>query len=619
MKTRIIANIKTIYVKYIVVTLIVLSASLLSPFAPASASEPTIQLEPAQGVAGSVIQVYGSSFTPSAYTGGNSSDTDVNFAKVYFPDTDHLVITTVVDVLGGFTGYFTAGEYPAGSYRVWACDEYADEPVWTDTYLTITPSISLSKSSGYAGEVLDIKGTGYSSLSEVKLLYNGVQFFTVVTDGNGSFNANNVVIPEATGIKNTVTAVDYLGNISSAYFYSRPQKVVIDPVTSRAEEEIRLEGSGFIPGNNISVCFYNTTDIFVEVETIPAIITANNTGQFAALLTVPFCPSGTYIIEASDGINSAAASMKVTTTCYLDRFVGYPGSEVSFNGSGFLPNTITIIKYDDVPLQEVISDNLGNVSANISIPRSTIGDHLISVTDGVNTEIFVFKILSKARLDIDPVNASVGSGIRIEGFGFSPGKVARISFDNSSITEVNVDTEETFSTGFTVPVCTGGEHMITVIDGINEVGTIIKIETQPPPAVILFTPDNIRLTEPAIELVWKEVFDYSGTLYHLQIAASPDFTEESMYIDTDNLTSPTYVFTFANESSNTEYPLLLYWRVRAEDLASNKGTWSSIRILEITSPVTPWTSYTLMTEVTALGGLFIFWLVKKSKQKRNNE
>jgi hypothetical protein len=585
------------------------------PSTQVSANELNIVLQPEQGTAGSVIRVQGSSFTPSVYSSGNSSDTRVNFAQVYFPDTNNLVITAVIDTFGQFTGYFTVGEYPAGTYRVWACDEYNVEPLWTYKYLTITPQLTISKSSGYAGEVIDIKGTGYSSLSEIRILFNGNLLSTVISNENGSFQTNGVVIPEDTGAKNTIIAVDPIGNISSAYFYSRAQKVIIYPETCRSQDEVSLEGSGFTPGNKISVCLYNTSDIFIEIETTPKVVTANATGHFTAILKVPFCPSGTYILETSDSTNRAAASLNVLTTCKLDRLVGFPGSEVSFNGSGFLPNTITIISYDDTPLQEVSSDSMGKVSAKISIPQSIVGNHTISVTDGVNDESFIFTILSRARLEVDPVNASIGSGVKTNGSGFTPGKVAAISFDNTLVAEVDIDTEGTFSSGFTVPVCQGGEHKISVADGTNAESAILNIETQPPPAVTLLTPDNLQLKEPVINLLWEEVFDFSGIFYHLQIATSPDFTEESMRFEADNLTLPAYIYTVNNEeAANINYPLTLYWRVRAEDLASNKGTWSSIRIFEIASPGSTWSSISLITEVAALSGLFVFWLVKKKRR-----
>lgn len=615
MNSKVISYITTITMKYFRVLLIAVIIYLMTPSMQVSANELAIVLQPGQGTAGSVIQVQGSSFTPSLYTSGNLSDTRVNFAKVYFPDTTNLVITTVIDAFGQFTGYFTVGEYPAGTYRVWACDEYAVEPVWTYMYLTIMPRITISKSSGYAGEVINIKGTGYSSLTEVRILYNGILLSTAVSNENGSFQTNGVVIPEDTGAKNTIIAVDPIGNISSVYFYSRAQKVTIYPETCRSDDEVHLEGSGFTPGSNISVCLYNTSDIFIEIETTPAVVTANDTGQFTALLKVPFCPSGTYILEASDGINRAAASLNVLTTCKLDRFVGFPGSEVSFNGSGFLPNTITIISYDDVPLQEVSSDDMGKVSAKVSIPQSIVGNHTISVTDGVNDESFIFTILSRARLEIDPVNASIGSGIRTKGSGFTPGKVAVISFDNTQIAEVDINTEGTFSSGFTVPVCQGGEHKISVADGTNAESAVLNIETQPPPAVTLLTPDNLQLTEPVINLSWEDVFDFSGVLYHLQIATTPDFTEESIIFEADNLTLPAFIYTVNDEeASSINYPLTLYWRVRAEDLASNKGTWSSIRIFEIANQGSTWSSISLITEVAALSGLFIFWLAKKKRR-----
>jgi len=123
------------------------------------------------------------------------------------------------------------------------------------------------------------------------------------------------------------------------------------------------------------------------------------------------------------------------------------------------------------------------------------------------------------------------------------------------------------------------------------------------------------LTEPVINLSWEDVFDFSGILYHLQIATTPDFTEESILFEADNLTLPTFIYTVNDEeASSINYPLTLYWRVRAEDLASNKGTWSSIRIFEIANQGSTWSSISLITEVAALSGLFIFWLAKKKRR-----
>ncbi|GAF79376.1 unnamed protein product, partial [marine sediment metagenome] len=85
-----------------------------------------------------------------------------------------------------------------------------------------------------------------------------------------------------------------------------------------------------------------------------------------------------------------------TLVAKMTRIIGYVGSDVTFSGTGFIPNRIAIIYYDTTQMAEATVDADGNFSASFNIPASPGGEHTVSATDGTNTAEVTFTMESTA-------------------------------------------------------------------------------------------------------------------------------------------------------------------------------------------------------------------------------
>lgn len=102
----------------------------------------------------------------------------------------------------------------------------------------------------------------------------------------------------------------------------------------------------------------------------------------------------------------------------------------------------------------------------------------------------------------------------------------------------------------------------------SEVWTLL-IDTIPPAAPLLQSPENGLATDKTPLLDWSDVSDLSGVTYTLEIDDNSDFSSPEL-VKTD-LTASQYELILAEALSFGTY----YWRARAVDGAGNLGDWSS--------------------------------------------
>src|SRR5207245_4560429 len=115
---------------------------------------PTISLNPTSGPAGTNVTVTGNNFSPNSaivisYDGASVTT---------------IPASTTTDLTGSFSATFTVPASTAGSHTVKATDASANS---ASVQFTVTPSISLTPTTGPTDTVVTIKGTGFATKSGI--------------------------------------------------------------------------------------------------------------------------------------------------------------------------------------------------------------------------------------------------------------------------------------------------------------------------------------------------------------------------------------------------------------------------------------------------------------------
>ena len=605
--------------------IIILPVMVLSSLPPslATAYPQFIDTYPTHGPVGTTVSIQGESFTPS--TANSSGIATTTLAKTYFPDKTTLVKTTSIDTEGNFETYLVIGAAPAGKQLIWVYDESASPPAWNSTTFTVESQITLSQTSGYAGDNITINGTGFASSSNITIYFDSLQIASTITSQNGSFTGANITIPATSNGSHSFRAIDANNNQHSTEFIAR-QRLTVSPTSGFIGDEITVSGTGFAASEDITVTFNNKI-----IATSPASIQTSSTGNFTGKFYVPASAANIYITAVSDGTNQADTVFVVVFGGRLNRTIGQIGDNVTYTGAGFMPGRVAAVFYDAIPVAEAIVNTEGNLEANFNIPASSSGNHTVSVTDGTNSTKHTFILVQVARGDVNPNAGSAGSEITFTGAGFIPGRIATISRDTILVTEAIIDAEGNFTATFKAPTSSSGEQSISATDGINTVDLIFTIESTAPPTPLLLSPANESSAKPRNYVAWESVTDISGVTYTLQIAADTNFSSDnssSLLLEKSRLTASEYTLT---SEDNLESGLSYYWRVRAVDNASNTGNWSAIQEIyfdsselmlspESAEPLksdkpakSSWFLFSVVLEGGAFLGLFGLWYTKKKK------
>jgi hypothetical protein len=575
-----------------------------------------ISIAPDHGPVGTEVRVYGSSFTPGTTT----------IAKIYFPDKNTLVKSINIDLQGNFETSFIVSQVPAGEYTVWAFDESASLSSWDGGWriakFKVEPSIDLSKSSGFVGDNITANGAGFAANSNVSIYFDDLEVSTAITDQNGSFTRSVVIIPESENGSYTLKAVDTDSNQSIAAFAVQ-QEVIIGQSSGPADENVMVSGTGFTANKSIIIALGEKV-----VVTNPPSVKTNHNGSFTAKFLVPNYTADNYTMGISDGSNKAGASFVIEPSGSINRIIGYVGSEVTFSGTGFVPDRIAIINYDSLQLAETTVDSNGDFSVHFKIPNSSEGEHTVSATDGTNSTEHSFTVLPRTYAPNGSINriiGYVGSEVTFSGTGFVPDRIAIINYDSLQLAETTVDSGGNFSVKFKVPASSGGMHTISATDGTNTVESAFTMESMAPPAPVPLLPADGSVVDSAVHFVWEGVTDPSGVTYTLQIAFDASFASDndtSLVLEKSRLNTAEYNLTPMGNLEEIEPGTPYYWRVKAVDNASNIGEWSGVQDFYVRElhvgtslpAMSGWFLYSLIVE----GGVFIcfigYWILRRRRR-----
>ncbi len=397
------------------------------PASPVLAAE-GIELDPDRGEIGDKVYVNGEDFDPgdrvNIYFSSQEVETRDEIDEdltVYYKRSGSASIGDVGEAdEGEFSKYFyipetlTKGDdapedVRSGVYFVYVT-YYDDDRIEAIAEFTVT-GIELDISEGPVGTEVEITGVGFTGRRDITVEYDGedvdIESGDDRTGSYGDFEFT-IIIPESAVGDHTITIK--AGKEAEANFIVEPE-ITISPTSGSPAEEVTISGTGFDASESMTITFDGTA-----VTTSPASFESDSYGSFEEVaFVVPSVTAGTYTVEAEDADDNTAT--KQFTIEYYASFsptTGSVGTALTVSGSGFVADGTVIIKYDNVQITTKAIEADGTFSVTFNAPVSEGGAHVVTATDGTNTEEFTFTMESVPPPKSNPLLPAVDSIIEEE-------------------------------------------------------------------------------------------------------------------------------------------------------------------------------------------------------------
>jgi hypothetical protein len=153
---------------------------------------------------------------------------------------------------------------------------------------------------------------------------------------------------------------------------------------------------------------------------------------------------------------------------------GHLASSVHIAGTGFIPTHAVTVTFETPQFGKIVvatasTDNNGEFSDDFIVPLSLAGAHTVTASDGSNSASAIFTVTSSPggnpNILINPTSGPVGTSVNVAGINFGSTSIIIITFDGKTVVATALtDSTGVFSTNFTVPDSTFGEHIVKATD-----------------------------------------------------------------------------------------------------------------------------------------------------------
>ena len=550
------------------VLLLLAMMALLTVAAPAYAQTGrSIELEPQQGKIGDSITIAGEGFNTSS----GSFD---KYAAIFFSDQE---ATTLQDI---------------------------------DTHVTIYETVK-------EGVWLDYNGEFQTSFVIPARLTDGVTDRDVTSGTYYIYvchyqSTNPPVL--ATRIRAIAAITVTMGEIS------------LSPRMGRTGILVEITGTDFPNRVNLE---FKYDDSFVTIES--GSTRTGSTGSFLSVFKVPESAFGSHTVTVTAADVEVQAKFTVSPEIEVVPTSGLANTRVAVSGTGFTGGTPINLWFDNSRVATTAATSKGSFMKAFDVPELEAGSYVIEAEGEANLSKANFRIVApvpapvpsptpapaRPNLSISSETGSVGMGLLIGGSGFKPESQVVIEYDGGVISSTLSDRNGVIAAAFSVPRSDYGDHTITASDGTNKEELLFTVESTPPQAPSLISPETGARIVGTFTLDWTDVADDSlPVVYELQIDEGLDFSAGAMILEKKQLSGSAYVVTVEDMSKIQVSETPYYWRVRAIDGASNEGRWSSPGAFIVADAFPGWALYTLIglgVIVLVAAGFFLNMKISRRK------
>jgi hypothetical protein len=336
---------------------------------------PAIGISANSGTVGSNLTIAGKGFN------ANESNIQVTY------DSEPVQTGIVASDKGSWQ---IAIKVPASGRGNHFIDAYGTTPASEveDENFTVIPLIQINPTSGWVNTVVGVYGTGFANgETNIKITYDGGTVKTDISaDSKGSWQSS-FSIPSSSRGGHDIRAYGAVTNESDlqAASFSVSPGIKLEPVSGYIGGAIYVGDGLYVSGVGFDA---NETGIRVTYDGALALsnLMADAKGSWSDRLDVPQSTRGEHVIDASGEITKASdiadAIVIVSPEVDLNPDSGPVGSDVTVHGTGFAADQVVTISYDGAKVSSnTATDSKGVFTTSIKIPKSTAGEHTITVTD----------------------------------------------------------------------------------------------------------------------------------------------------------------------------------------------------------------------------------------------
>ncbi len=417
----------------------------------------SVSLLPLSGRAGTLVTVSGSGFKPG-------ESVSLRWGSASGP----VLGSVVVKADGTFSGKITVPAYAGvGMSDIHAISTGGSAVASYDVTALAVVKVTLNPTSGRAGTVTAVSGSGYQPGEAVTIRWGGptgTLLGSVKASATGTIAAKVTVpataAPGTFGIHATGTS-GQTGNASYQVTALAIVKVTLSPISGRAGTVTSVTGSGYRPGESVTIRWSTTTG------TLLGSVKATTSGTISAKVTVPATAAvGTFRIYATGTSGQAgSATYQVTALAIvkvaLSPTYGRAGTVTTVTGSGFRPGETVTIRWGGATgtiLGSVRATTSGTISAKVTVPATAaLGTFTIRATGAagqLGTAPYKVTALAIVKITLSPASGRAGTVTTVSGSGFRPGETVTIRWNSTTGTllgSVKATASGTISAKVTVP------------------------------------------------------------------------------------------------------------------------------------------------------------------------
>lgn len=263
-------------------------------------------------------------------------------------------------------------------------------------------NIAIEPDEGTVGTSVEITGTDFFPDEEITIHYDGIGLSIdsgdTETDSSGEFTAY-LTVPKSTAGIHAITVIQS-ENAVVAEFTIEPD-VTVNPTSGTADTVVTVLGTGFGRRKNVAI-YFDASEVATKQT--------DSVGDFVATFSIPDLDAGLYEIEIDDGENIQIAKFtiiappkppspeptKPPSVIEINRLSGHIGVEVVVSGTGFVESGTLTIKYDNKLVTSAAINTMGIFLTSFNIPISEHGEHIITISDGLNIKELAFAVETEA-------------------------------------------------------------------------------------------------------------------------------------------------------------------------------------------------------------------------------
>jgi hypothetical protein len=291
-----------------------------------------------------------------------------------------------------------------------------------DKLFTVIPKMDVNPEYGWVGTMVAVYGTGFGNgETNIKIIYDGTTVRTdIAADAGGSWQSS-FSIPTSSKGSHEIRAYGAITNeadlIAASFSVSPGMK--LEPATGYLGGPIHVGDIIWVNGVGFEA---NEAGIRVTFDgsMVMSNIISDAKGSWSDRLEVPECSNGEHTIDAAGEITRAADIVDgiviVSPRIELNPSSGAIGNDITVHGDGFAANQVITISYNgDQVSTGAATDSKGNFTTSFKIPRSTAGDHTVTVIDAT-ASVFSVKLSVESTPPSMPNLISPEAGSEFGGF-----------------------------------------------------------------------------------------------------------------------------------------------------------------------------------------------------------